>query len=289
MKYFLVEVKPVVKYMKDYDDSLINHTESFYTQQKTAVAAKYVGSERVLGLTPKTDSEGNKLWKDPKATQVSEEEFIAHYEETQEQLPDLPQQESIDVAVIKLSETRRIEVAVREVGKDWLSSLELIDISEPSISEGNIRKFSDAKPNKEESVKSVMSKAGDLLFKLGDIPGGKHFYTGNLQEKFDIAVDYQIVVDIEPNESESSDFIPTDPYQKVIYNCLFCIDDAHLEFTEEQYQEAGANLETVIKEHQKHTKGFLTDATIEDLQKIDWDSGAEAQKTFLNIRHLRAK
>ncbi|CAH7345409.1 conserved hypothetical protein [Vibrio chagasii] len=222
----------------------------------------------------------------------------------------LPNQTDIDVATFKISETKRIELAVMPKDDVWLASYQFIDTANEDNNKGDIRTFlPDEKSSRANAITLAMGNAGNWLFQVDEVKAAKEFFKGNTTETFDNGISYAIVLDqVEPKEplvsQETMDkikevgkvfdpklvdhYIPKDAVQRFVYDCLITIDDAHLDLTEEQYAEAGEKVEAVLKElHEKHA-GFNQFYTLEAMTRIEWDSGTDAQKAFLNIRTLRS-
>ncbi|CAH6901438.1 conserved hypothetical protein [Vibrio chagasii] len=222
----------------------------------------------------------------------------------------LPNQADIDVATFKISETKRIELAVMEKGESWVASYQFIDTVTEENNKGDIRTFlPDEKSSRANAITLAMGHAGNWLFQVDEVKAAKDFFKGNTTETFDNGISYAMVLDQdEPKEplvsQETMDkikevgkvfepnlvdhYIPKDAVQRFVYDCLITIDDAHLGLTEEQYEEAGDKVTQVLQEVKKHCAGFNQFYTLEAMTRIEWDSGTEAQKSFLNIRTLRA-
>ncbi|CAH6962566.1 conserved hypothetical protein [Vibrio chagasii] len=222
----------------------------------------------------------------------------------------LPTQADIDVATFKISETKRIELAVMPKDDVWLASYQFIDTANEDNNKGDIRTFlPDEKSSRANAITLAMGNAGNWLFQVDEVKAAKEFFKGNTTETFDNGISYAIVLDQdEPKEplvsQETMDkikevgkvfepnlvdhYIPKDAVQRFVYDCLITIDDAHLGLTEEQYEEAGDKVTKVLQELKEHCAGFNQFYTLEAMTRIDWDSGTDAQKSFLNMRTLRA-
>lgn len=222
----------------------------------------------------------------------------------------LPTQADIDVATFKISETKRIELAVMPKDDVWLASYQFIDTANEDNNKGDIRTFlPDEKSSRANAITLAMGNAGNWLFQVDEVKAAKEFFKGNTTETFDNGISYAIVLDqdepkeplvsqetmdkikevgkvFEPNQVDH--YIPKDAVQRFVYDCLITIDDAHLGLTEEQYEEAGEKVTKVLQELKEHCAGFNQFYTLEAMTRIDWDSGTDAQKSFLNIRTLRA-
>ncbi|CAH6804163.1 hypothetical protein [Vibrio crassostreae] len=222
----------------------------------------------------------------------------------------LPHQTDIDVSSFNIGKTKRIELAVMPQGDQWIASFAFTDSANPDNDLGNIRTFlKDTKSTKENAINLAMGHAGNWLFKVDEVTAAKDFFKGNIAETFDNGISHAIVINkTEPKEplvsQETMDkikevgkvfkpnlvdhYIPKDATQRFVYDCLATIDDSHLDLTEEQYQEAGDKVHEVLKELAKKHAGFNQFYTLEAMTRIDWDSGTDAKKTFLNIRTLRS-
>ncbi|MFV0446930.1 MAG: hypothetical protein ACK5MF_00420 [Vibrio sp.] len=98
------------------------------------------------------------------------------------------------------------------------------------------------------------------------------------------------------SETEKQDKSPIpwdggDEFQVFISNCLVT-NDAHLDFSPEQYEEMSDKLKTVIEESYTHSAQnnvrFDEKATLKNIENNEWVSGSECALDFLNIRRLRA-
>lgn len=244
---------------------------------------------------------------EPEEDQMHIDEHLARNTDSSSTLPD---QTDIDVATFTISETKRIELAVMPKDDVWLASYQFIDTANVDNNKGDIRAFlPDEKTSRSNAITLAMGHAGNWLFQVDEVKAAKEFFKGNSTETFDNGISYAIVLDQgEPKDplvsQETMDkikevgkvfepslvdhYIPKDAVQRFVYDCLITIDDAHLDLTEEQYEEAGDKVTKVLQELKEHCAGFNQFYTLEAMTRIEWDSGTDAQKSFLNIRSLRA-
>ncbi|CAH6927560.1 conserved hypothetical protein [Vibrio chagasii] len=231
----------------------------------------------------------------------------------------LPNQADIDVATFTISETKRIELAVMQKDEAWVASYQFIDTVNDDNNKGDIRAFlPDEKNTRANAITLAMGHAGNWLFQVDEVKAAKEFFKGNTTENFDNGISYAIVLDQDkPKEplvsqetmdkikevgkvfedKEDDHFIPTNEYELFVYNSLKSIDDAHLDLSPEQYEEAGEKLGAVLKEHETYNAGtygytddhkFNKEKTLSNILEVDWDNSHEAIKVHLNLRSLRA-
>ncbi|CAK3753680.1 conserved hypothetical protein [Vibrio crassostreae] len=222
----------------------------------------------------------------------------------------LPHQTDVDVSSFNIGKTKRIELAVMPQGDQWIASFAFTDSANPDNDLGNIRTFlKDTKSTRENAINLAMGHAGNWLFKVDEVTAAKDFFKGNISETFDNGISHAIVINnTEPKEPLVSKetmekikevgkvfepelvdhYIPKDEIQRFVYDCLITIEDSHLDLTEQQYKEAGEKVEHVLRELKEKHSGFNLFYTLQAMTRIDWDSGTDAKKTFLNIRTLRS-
>ncbi|CAK2753544.1 hypothetical protein EDB51_11776 [Vibrio crassostreae] len=222
----------------------------------------------------------------------------------------LPHQTDVDVSSFNIGKTKRIELAVMPQGDQWIASFAFTDSANPDNDLGNIRTFlKDTKSTRENAINLAMGHAGNWLFKVDEVTAAKDFFKGNISETFDNGISHVIVINnTEPKEPLVSKetmekikevgkvfepdlvdhYIPKDEIQRFVYDCLITIEDSHLDLTEQQYKEAGEKVEHVLRELKEKHSGFNLFYTLQAMTRIDWDSGTDAKKTFLNIRTLRS-
>ncbi|CAK1879662.1 conserved hypothetical protein [Vibrio crassostreae] len=222
----------------------------------------------------------------------------------------LPHQTDVDVSSFNIGKTKRIELAVMPQGDQWIASFAFTDSTNPDNDLGNIRTFlKDTKSTRENAINLAMGHAGNWLFKVDEVTAAKDFFKGNISETFDNGISHAIVINnTEPKEPLVSKetmekikevgkvfepelvdhYIPKDEIQRFVYDCLITIEDSHLDLTEQQYKEAGEKVEHVLRELKEKHSGFNLFYTLQAMTRIDWDSGTDAKKTFLNIRTLRS-
>ncbi|WP_394239911.1 hypothetical protein [Vibrio astriarenae] len=231
-----------------------------------------------------------------------------------EEVATLPHQLDIDVAVFDLSETKRLEMAIKEVDGKFYESVEFTDSANPSSNEGNIRTFTDkGKTTEANAITHAMGKAGDWLFRNGDMKAGKSFFSGNLYESFKDAIKYQIVLNVdeqedleEPEEIEEealeeietnvvslpskvSEHDSHDEMQVIVKGFLEPVDNAHLELSAKDFQSAAAKLEIVIGElRQEHKNQLNIVYTLQAFGNHEWTDSSEIIACFMNIRVLRS-
>ncbi|WP_210459436.1 hypothetical protein, partial [Vibrio crassostreae] len=253
---------------------------------------------------------------EPTEDQMHIEEQLANQENEK---PTLPNQIDVDVAAFNISETKRIELAVMPKGDGWLASFAFTDSANPENDQGNIREFlSDSKSTRENAINLAMGHAGNWLFKVDEVKAAKSFFKGDIAQTFDDGIKHAIVINLnEPKEplvsqetmdkikevgkvfedKEDDHFIPTNEHELFVYNSLKSIDDAHLDLSPEQYEEAGEKLGAVLKEHETYNAGaygytddhkFNKEKTLSNILEVDWDNSHEAIKVYLNTRSLRA-
>lgn len=229
--------------------------------------------------------------------------------------PTLPNQTDIDVAVFSISETKRIEMAVLQDEENWRASIQCMDTQNEANNKGNIREFSDeTRSNRGNAITLAMGHAGNWLFQVDEMAIAKTFFKGDLVEKFDSAVTYQIVLnDTAKDESELSEsakesiaktgevfdkvenkeieknYDPHNEYQVIVNQRLEAADGANLELSKAEFGEAGDKLKRVIDElKEEHGTNLNHFHTLEALESHEWRSKEEALKTFLNVRVLRS-
>ncbi|CAH7004268.1 conserved hypothetical protein [Vibrio chagasii] len=222
----------------------------------------------------------------------------------------LPHQTDVDVSSFNIGETKRIELAVMPQGDQWIASFAFTDSANPDNDLGNIRTFlKDTKSTRENAINLAMGHAGNWLFKVDEVTAAKDFFKGNISETFDNGISHAIVINnTEPKEPLVSKetmekikevgkvfepelvdhYIPKDEIQRFVYDCLITIEDSHLDLTEQQYKEAGEKVEHILRELKEKHSGFNLFYTLQAMTRIDWDSGTDAKKSFLNIRTLRS-
>ncbi|CAH7178915.1 conserved hypothetical protein [Vibrio chagasii] len=231
----------------------------------------------------------------------------------------LPNQIDVDVATFDISETKRIELAVMQKGEAWVTSFKFTDTQNPENDKGNIRHFlNDEKSTRENAITLAMGHAGNWLYQVDEFKNGQAFFKGNSKENFEKAISYAMVIEQgekkEPlvsqetmdkikevgkvfEDKEDDHFIPTNEHELFVYNSLKSIDDAHLDLSPEQYEEAGEKLGAVLKEHETYNAGaygytddhkFNKEKTLSNILEVDWDNSHEAIKVYLNTRSLRA-
>ncbi|CAH6849945.1 hypothetical protein EDB29_1011144 [Vibrio crassostreae] len=231
----------------------------------------------------------------------------------------LPNQIDVDVATFDISETKRIELAVMQKGEAWVTSFKFTDTQNPENDKGNIRHFlNDEKSTRENAITLAMGHAGNWLYQVDEFKNGQAFFKGNSKENFEKAISYAMVIEQDEKkeplvsqetmdkikevgkvfeDKEDDHFIPTNEHELFVYNSLKSIDDAHLDLSPEQYEEAGEKLGAVLKEHETYNAGtygytddhkFNKEKTLSNILEVDWDNSHEAIKVHLNTRSLRA-
>ncbi|WP_165313010.1 hypothetical protein [Vibrio ziniensis] len=101
----------------------------------------------------------------------------------------------------------------------------------------------------------------------------------------------QLVIQCEKQDTErqNSEHNQSNKYEVFVSECLACIDDSHLDYSSEQYKVMGCNLERTINDYVGYENGQLdVESTLKNIREVDWDSGNECAKHFLNGRLLRA-